>query len=64
MHLTGTADKWELTLLPSDQKIASLVHRITVVGRKNQIVSIEYLQADGDRSVLLITPVGIGPEKK
>jgi hypothetical protein len=64
LHLAGTSEKWELTLLPSDQKIASLVHRITVVGRKNQIVSIEYLQADGDRSVLLITPVGIGPEKK
>ena len=62
LHLAGTAEKWELTLLPSDQKIAALVQRITVTGRKNQVVSIEYLQADGDRSVLLITP--IGSEKK
>lgn len=64
LHLTGTADKWELTLLPSDQKIASLVLRITVAGRKNQVVSIEYLQADGDRSVLHITPISIAAEKK
>jgi outer membrane lipoprotein-sorting protein len=64
LHLTGTAEKWELTLLPSDQKIASLVLRITVTGRRNQIVSIEYLQADGDRSVLHITPISISAEKK
>ncbi|MFA7291739.1 MAG: LolA-related protein [Rhodocyclaceae bacterium] len=61
LHLVGTTDKWELTLLPSDQKIAALVQRITVSGSRNQIFSIEYLQADGDRSVLAITPVA---EKK
>ncbi|MBK9447534.1 MAG: outer membrane lipoprotein carrier protein LolA [Betaproteobacteria bacterium] len=64
LHLAGSAEKWELTLLPSDQKIATLIQRITVAGRKNQIVSIEYLQADGDRSVLLITPISIPTEKK
>lgn len=57
LHLAGNADKWVLTLLPSDQKIASLVQRITVSGSKNQVRVIEYLQADGDRSVLNIDPV-------
>lgn len=57
LHLAGNADKWVLTLLPSDQKIASLVQRITVSGNKNQVRVIEYLQADGDRSVLNIDPV-------
>ena len=57
LHLAGNADKWVLTLLPSDQKIASLVQRITVSGSKNQVRVIEYLQADGDRAVLNIDPV-------
>jgi len=59
LHLSGTSDKWVLTLLPSEQKIATLVQRITVSGSKNQIRSIEYLQADGDRSVMSIEPVEV-----
>lgn len=57
LSLAGTTDKWVLTLLPSDQKISALVLRITVSGSKNQIRTIEYLQADGDRSVLSIEPL-------
>jgi len=57
LHLAGTPDKWVLTLLPSEQKIAALVLRIVVSGSKNQIRSIEYLQADGDRSVMNIEPI-------
>jgi hypothetical protein len=59
LHLEGTQEKWVLTLMPSDQKIASLVLRITVSGSKNMIRSIEYLQADGDRSLLSMEPVEI-----
>ena len=57
MHLSGSQDKWVLTLLPSDQKIATLVLRITVSGSKGLVRSIEYLQADGDRSVLNMEPI-------
>ena len=57
LHLAGTADKWTLTLLPSDQKLAALVQRITVSGSRGQVRQIEYLQADGDRSQLTIEPV-------
>ena len=57
LHLSGNSDKWVLTLLPSDQKIAALVLRITVSGSKSLIRNIEYLQADGDRSVLSMEPV-------
>jgi outer membrane lipoprotein-sorting protein len=57
LHLSGNREKWVLTLLPSDQKIAALVQRITVSGSRDQIRSIEYLQADGDRSVMLIEPL-------
>src|SRR5574343_280547 len=57
LHLAGNADKLVLTLLPSDQKIANMVQRITVTGSKNQVRVIEYLQADGDRAVLNLDPV-------
>ena len=57
LFLAGNAEKWTLTLLPSDQKIAAIVQRIIVSGSKNQIRSIEYLQADGDRSVMSIEPI-------
>ena len=57
LYLSGDSSKWVLTLLPSDQKIASMVQRITVSGIRNQVRVIEYLQADGDRSVLNIDPI-------
>jgi len=57
LYLAGSAEKWTLTLLPSEQKIAALVLRIIVTGSKNQIRSIEYLQADGDRSLMTIEPL-------
>lgn len=57
LHLAGNAEKWVLTLLPSDQRIAAVILRIVVTGSRNQVLGIEYLQADGDRSVLSIEPI-------
>ncbi|PKO91407.1 MAG: acyltransferase [Betaproteobacteria bacterium HGW-Betaproteobacteria-10] len=57
LHLSGTFEKWVLTLLPSDQKIAALVLRIELSGNKSQIRRIEYLLADGDRSVMSLEPI-------
>ena len=57
MQLQGEAARWVLTLYPKDAEIAALIQRITVSGAHNQIRTIEYLQADGDRSVLAIEPV-------
>lgn len=57
LHLAGNREKWVLTLLPRDQKIAAFVQRITVSGQRGQVRGIEYLQADGDRSVLSIEPL-------
>ena len=59
LSLRGGSNQWVLTLLPSDQKIAALVQRITVSGAHNQVNRIEYLQADGDRMVLDIQPVDL-----
>lgn len=57
LHLSGSSEKWVLTLLPSDARIATIIQRIVVTGNRQQIRSIEYLQTDGDRSLLLIDPI-------
>ncbi len=57
MQVQGDAARWVLTLHPKDAEIAALVQRITIAGSGDQIRTIEYLQADGDRSVLAIEPV-------
>ena len=57
LHVSGGPDAWELVLLPGDEKIASFVVRITVAGRGSQVRSVEYRQADGDRSVMIIEPI-------
>ena len=57
LHLAGNPEKWTLTLLPSEPKIAALLQRIVVTGSRDRIRSIEYLQADGDRSLLAIEPI-------
>lgn len=58
LHLSGQREKWTLTLLPRDTKIAELVLRVTVQGSFGQLSAIEYLQADGDRSEMRIEPIG------
>lgn len=58
--LHGTEQRWQLTLLPSDPALAAVVLRIQVAGRRERIEAIETTMADGDRSVLTITPIA-GP---
>ena len=57
LHLSGDADDWTLSLHPSDPQIAEFVLRIDVSGSGGQVTTIEYLQADGDRSSMRITPL-------
>jgi outer membrane lipoprotein-sorting protein len=57
LQLSGNADNWVLTLSPTSSQIAALLQRITVSGSKNQIHTIDYLLADGDRSELTIEPL-------
>ena len=57
LTLSGDAANWVLTLSPSERRIAALLQRITVNGSGDQIRTIEYLLADGDRSELSIEPL-------
>ncbi|MGE0349270.1 LolA family protein [Hydrogenophaga sp.] len=57
LALSGQVDNWVLTLVPSDERIAQLLKRITVSGVREQVLGIDYLQADGDRIEMRIEPV-------
>ena len=57
LNLSGNQKKWSLTLLPNDQQISRFVTKIIVSGQDNKVLQIEYLQTDGDSSVMNIAPV-------
>lgn len=55
LKLQGAMVHWTLQLLPANEQIKSVVQRISISGEKNELRSIEILQADGDSSVMTIT---------
>lgn len=57
LELSGNQTSWTLHLLPSDQDIAALLSRIEIHGVRDRVVSVEYRLADGDRTVMTITPI-------
>ena len=56
LTLSGTPKRWTLILLPNDQQIAKFVSKITISGHGDKVTTIEYLQTDGDKSVMTIQP--------
>ncbi len=52
--LTGTRQAWRLELVPLDRQAARKVRRVEIAGDAAAIRSVEILQADGDRSVMLL----------
>jgi outer membrane lipoprotein-sorting protein len=57
LGLEGDASAWRLILKPRDAQLARIVSRILISGRQAQVGRIEIEQADGDRSVMVVTPV-------
>jgi outer membrane lipoprotein-sorting protein len=51
---TGTREAWQLQLVPLDKRTARKVRRVKIAGEAAAIRSVEILQADGDRSVMLL----------
>lgn len=51
----GSADYWQLTLEPNDQRVRKLVKTIRIDGSNFSLNSVEILHADGDRSVMTMT---------
>jgi hypothetical protein len=60
LHLSGNAERWRLSLLPRDPKMAEVVLRIDIRGSHAMVAEIEILQADGDRSVMTVRPLAAG----
>lgn len=48
---------WDLSLAPRDAKLAAIIREIKITGADASIQRVETIRADGDRSVMLITPV-------
>ncbi len=54
LSLEGSAEHWNLQLLPLDEKMQAVIQRIRINGVRDQVRSIEITQADGDSSLMTI----------
>lgn len=55
LALEGELERWTLLLVPIDPRVGKLISRIQMEGARDEVRSVEILQADGDRSVMRIT---------
>lgn len=56
LSMEGNEQDWILTLLPIEDKMKKVVAKISIVGTSNTLRTIEIKQADGDSSLMTITP--------
>ena len=56
VQLQGQTTDWTLRLVPIDKEIADYVTAIIIHGQGNRVLSIETLEAGGDRSLMTIEP--------
>jgi hypothetical protein len=54
--LDGNASRWKLVLRPLDPSLAALVERIEIGGARDRVRTVEIFQADGDRSLMTLSP--------
>lgn len=57
LSLEGDKQSWNLVLLPAEDKMKKVVAKISIAGSGNTLRSIEIKQADGDSSLMTITPL-------
>jgi hypothetical protein len=58
LELTGDERAWRLVLKPRDPALRRLVERIEIEGSGARVERVAVDQADGDRSLMQIAPVG------
>jgi len=56
LSLAGNASHWTLTLRPRQARLARIVSRIDIEGAQGVVQRVEIQQADGDRSLMTISP--------
>ncbi|MGV8900291.1 MAG: LolA-related protein [Burkholderiaceae bacterium] len=54
LKLEGGAERWLLSLSPTDAKMATQIHLIQITGNADNVRSINVIQTDGDRSLMTI----------
>jgi outer membrane lipoprotein-sorting protein len=54
LALDGDKERWTLTLTPLDPKVGAVIARIRMEGARDDVRSVEILQADGDSSLMNI----------
>jgi len=52
--LEGGPQRWQLSLMPRDPKMSTLIESILIDGGKGRIRRIEVREAQGDRSVMTV----------
>ena len=57
LSIAGTQQDWDLNLLPLDDKMKKVVASINISGSGNMLETIKIKQADGDSSVMMISPL-------
>jgi outer membrane lipoprotein-sorting protein len=57
LTLEGGVEHWTLLLSPSDAKMAGMVKQIKIAGSRNNVLSIDVIQTDGDHSLMTIDRV-------
>lgn len=57
LSLEGDAQNWRLVLIPIDEKMKKVVQEILINGTHDALRSIVIHQADGDSSLMTITPI-------
>ncbi len=60
VHFTVAAGAWTLILVPRGAKLDAVLKRIRIGGSGTSIRTVEILRADGDRSVMTISPLPAG----
>lgn len=61
LSMEGNEQDWNLILLPIEDKMKKVVAKISIVGAGNTLRTIEIKQADGDSSLMTITPTSNTP---
>jgi hypothetical protein len=56
VDFSGEFDRWTLQLTPLDSKLSRTVQGIHIEGEKDFIHTVEIREADGDRSLMTISP--------
>lgn len=53
----ATDDWWALVFTPKDASLGALIQRVVVVGRKQEVVSLQVIEASGDTTLTRFTAV-------